>query len=151
LCCISTCSKKLSKELSGVLCGDPWCFFDVALDIARSTQQQQHHQALAWLAALLLRRAPATAAAVTEKLLPLPDVALEFAKQLVAAGLRITYAQLLDAANSMVAGVEVWVQAQQALSINTDIPAVAVAICCDDHVAWVSTSQTRLVPSWYKV
>uniref|UniRef100_A0A383VCX7 Uncharacterized protein n=1 Tax=Tetradesmus obliquus TaxID=3088 RepID=A0A383VCX7_TETOB len=30
----------------------------------------------------------------------------------------------------MLAGVEVWVQAQQQLGIRTDIPAVAVSICC---------------------
>jgi hypothetical protein len=41
---------------------------------------------------------------------------------------RVSYAQLLAAANSMVAGVEVWVQAQQQLGIQTDIPAAAVAI-----------------------
>jgi hypothetical protein len=102
---------------------------------------------------LLLRRAPATAAAVTVRLLSLPDVTLQFAEQLVAAGMRITYAQLLDAANSMVAGVEVWVQAQQALDINTDIPAVAVAICCGDRDAWVSSSQARhnMANLWFQV
>jgi hypothetical protein len=93
---------------------------------------------VAWLAVLLLRRAPATGAAVTKKLLSLPDAALKDAEQLVAAGMRITYAQLLDAANSMVAGVEVWVQAQQALGIKTDIPAVAVAICYGDRDMLVS-------------
>jgi hypothetical protein len=93
--------------------------------------------------AALLRTAPATAAAVTERLLSLPDVAMKFAKQLVAAGMRIKSAKLLAAANSMVAGVEVWVQAQQALGVNTDIPAVAVAICCGNTNAWVSSSQAR--------
>jgi hypothetical protein len=68
---------------------------------------------------------------------------MKFAKQLVAAGMRITLAQLLDAANSMVAGVEVWVRAQQALGITTDIPAPAVAICCGNNNAWVSSSQAR--------
>jgi O-succinylbenzoate synthase len=57
--------------------------------------------------------------------------------------MRITYAQLLDAANSMVAGMEVWVQAQQALAIETDIPAVAVGVCCGHHDVWVSSMQTR--------
>jgi hypothetical protein len=65
-------------------------------------------------------------------------VAKQFAEQLFAAGMRITYAQLLAAADSMVEGVEVWVQAQQALGIDTDIPAIAVAVCCGDPDAWVS-------------
>jgi hypothetical protein len=78
-----------------------------------------------------------------ERLLSLPDVTLQFAEQLVAAGMRITYAQLQDAANSMVAGVEVWVQAQQALGINSDISAVAVAICCGDGDILVSKLRTR--------
>jgi hypothetical protein len=46
---------------------------------------------------------------------------------------RISYAQLLDAVNSMVPGVEVWVQAQRELGIRTDIARAAVAICCSRH------------------
>uniref|UniRef100_A0A383VKT1 Uncharacterized protein n=1 Tax=Tetradesmus obliquus TaxID=3088 RepID=A0A383VKT1_TETOB len=49
---------------------------------------------------------------------------------MVAAGMRITYAQLLAAADRMVAGVEVWVKAQQQLGIKTDVPVAAVSICC---------------------
>jgi hypothetical protein len=98
---------------------------------------------VAWLAALLLRTVPANRAAVTDRLLSLSDVPLKCAEQLVAAGMRITYAQLLDAANSMVAGVEVWVQAQQALAVDTDIPAVAVGVCCVHRDVWVSGMQTR--------
>jgi hypothetical protein len=70
------------------------------------------------------------------QVLTLPAVPLIEAKQLVSAGLRLSYAQLLAAANNMVAGVEVWVQAQQQLGIQTDIPAAAVAICCGGD--WVS-------------
>jgi hypothetical protein len=51
------------------------------------------------------------------------------ATRLVAAGVRISYAQLLAAANSMVAGLEVWVHAQEQLGIQTDIPAAAEAVC----------------------
>jgi hypothetical protein len=36
--------------------------------------------------------------------------------------------------------VEVWVQAQQQLGIQTDIPAAAVAICCGSN--WVSSRDT---------
>jgi hypothetical protein len=138
LACLSTCNKTLSRHVTDLLCADSLGYLDSALDIARSTKQQQHQQALAWLAALLMRSAPATTAAVAERLLSLPNVALGFAEQLVAAGMRITYAQLLAAADSMVAGVEVWVQAQQALGIKTDIPAVAVAICDGDFDLVVS-------------
>jgi hypothetical protein len=53
----------------------------------------------------------------------------------VKAGVRITYAQLLAASRSMVAGVEVWVQAQQQLGVQTDIPEWAVAVCCVDVVS----------------
>jgi hypothetical protein len=71
-----------------------------------------------------------------EQLLAMPNVPLDVAKQLVSAGMRVSYAQLLAAAHSMVAGVEVWVQAQQQLGIQTDLPAAAVAICCGED--WVS-------------
>jgi hypothetical protein len=72
-----------------------------------SEQQQQHEQAVAWLAAVLLRKAPALAIDVSERLKHLPFVPLCTAEQLVAGGARITYAQLLAAAHSMAAGVEV--------------------------------------------
>jgi hypothetical protein len=89
----------------------------------------QHKRAVAWL----LRTAPAaavTASSVSEQLIHIPGVPKDWAELLVAAGVRFSYAQLLAAANSMVAGAEVWVQAQHELGITTDIPKVAVAICC---------------------
>jgi hypothetical protein len=89
---------------------------------------------------VLLCKAPDAAADVTDRLLNLPAVPLDMAKRLISAGLRITYVQLLAAANSMVAGVEVWVQAQQQLGVQTDIPAAAVAICCDGD--WVSGARS---------
>jgi hypothetical protein len=120
-----------------VLVRDSLGLLDIALDAGRQyEQEQQHKQAAAWLAALLLRRAPAFAVDVSERLLHLPSVLLATAEQLVAAGLRVTYAQLLAAAHGMVAGVEVWVQAQQRLDVHTDIPAVAVCMCCGEN--WVS-------------
>jgi hypothetical protein len=100
LACLSTCNKALSNDVTNVLCGDSTGYLDSSLETARSTEQQQHYQAVAWLASLLLRQAPATAADVTERLLILPDVDLECAAQLVAAGMRITFAQLLAVANS---------------------------------------------------
>jgi hypothetical protein len=79
----------------------------------------------------LLKVAPtaAKAAGVLESLVQLPSVPLGWAVDLVSAGVRISYAQLLDAVNSMVKGVEVWVQAQQQLGVGTDIPLAAVTIC----------------------
>jgi hypothetical protein len=50
--------------------------------------------------------------------------------------MRISYAQLLAAADSMVAGVEVWVQAQEELGIENAISAAAVKIC--HYNGWVS-------------
>jgi hypothetical protein len=86
---------------------------------------------------------------VLQRLVHIPHVPLQQAHQLVAAGVRISYAQLLAAASSMVAGVEVWVQAlellqrvefsilKKQLRILRDVPAEAVAICCGRNT-WVS-------------
>jgi hypothetical protein len=60
----------------------------------------------------------------------------------VAAGLCVSYTQLLAAANSMVAGVEVWVQAQQELCVRTDVPRAALHICCKNEVStWSDNRQ----------
>jgi hypothetical protein len=140
---LTTCSKALKKTVETVIVRDSLGLLDSALNTARQNEQkQQHKQAAAWLAAVLLRKAPALALDVSERLLHLPSVPLATAKQLVAAGVRITYAQLLAAAHGMVAGVEVWVQAQQRLDVHTDIPAVAVSICCGED--WVSHGCTYL-------
>jgi hypothetical protein len=85
----------------------------------------------------LLQQAPTKAPAIFPMLMNRPSVPLSHAKELVAAGMRVSYAQLLAAANSMVAGVEVWVQAQQEGQVESDIPEVAVKICCSKK-GWVS-------------
>jgi hypothetical protein len=77
---------------------------------------------------------------VLQRLVHLQHVPLQQAKQLVADGVRIPYAQLLAAAKSKVAGVEVWVQAQRQFAVTSDIPAAAVAICCGE--IWVSVHST---------
>jgi hypothetical protein len=59
---------------------------------------------------------------MSDQLIRLPMVNIGVAKQLVKAGVRVSYSQLLAAANSMVAGVEVWVQVQHRQGIHTDIP-----------------------------
>jgi hypothetical protein len=85
-----------------------------------------------------------TAADVLQQLLHLPNVPLQHARQLVEAGVRISYAQLLSAASDMVAAVEVWVQAQQDMGLSTDVPVAAVAVCCQH--SWVSLH--RAVCCW---
>jgi hypothetical protein len=87
--------------------------------------EEQHKQAVVWL----LLAAPAVAT-TADRLSHVLNMTTGWALQLVKAGVRITYAQLLAAARSMVAGVEVWVQAQQQLAVHTDIPDLAVAVCC---------------------
>jgi hypothetical protein len=77
----------------------------------------------------VVKAAPAAVAGASERLVGMPAVPLEMAQVLVAAGVRISYAQLIAAANSMVAGVEVWVQAQQQLGVDSDMPSVAKEIC----------------------
>jgi hypothetical protein len=115
------------------------------LEAARRRQYLgQHKQAAIWLVALLQQAGNFTAsAAAAEKLLSLSSVPPDWAVQMVAAGVRIKNTQLLAAANSMLAGVEVWVQAQQQLGVQTDVPAAAVAICCGDE--WVSGRSVLLL------
>jgi hypothetical protein len=138
---LATCSKALKTTIETVLVKDSLNLLDRAVDTTRQTEQQQKQEMVAWLATNLLRKAPALAVDVSERLIHLPSVLLATAKQLVKVGVRITCVQLLAAANSMVAGVEVWVQAQRELGIQTDIPALAVTICCDDD--WVSSGSTN--------
>jgi hypothetical protein len=126
---MSTGSKTLASKVTAVLHEESFGFLDMALETAGSTKQHKDHQALAWLAALVLRTQPDTAVKVAQRLLALPAVPLDCATRLVTAGMRVAYAQLLAAADSMIAGAEVWVQAQQDLGIQSDIPPAAVAIC----------------------
>jgi hypothetical protein len=97
--------------------------------VARTAYTLQVH-AVEWL----LRAAPVEAAseAAVECMLSMPAVPQQAAVQLVEAGMRVSYAQLLRAADRMVKGVEVWVLAQQQLGVQTDIPEDAVDICRGD-------------------
>jgi hypothetical protein len=70
------------------------------------------------------------AAGAADTLITIPRVPLQHAVKLVEAGMRVSYSQLLSAADSMVAGVEVWALAQQQLGIETDIPQIATDVCC---------------------
>jgi hypothetical protein len=139
---LATCSKASRKAIETFVVKYSLGSLDRALETARQSEQQQHKQAVAWLAAVLLRKAPALAVDVSKRLLHLPSVPLTTAEQLVAAGVRISYAQLLAAAHSMVKGVEVWVQAQQQLGVQSDIPMLAMAVSCG--YAWVSKGGTYL-------
>jgi hypothetical protein len=90
--------------------------------------KEQGRKAVVWMLQAALAVAAADSAA--QQLIDITYAPLEWVLQLTAAGVRITYTQLLAAAHSMVAGVEVWVQAQQQLEIETDTPAAAKQICC---------------------
>jgi hypothetical protein len=143
LACLALCSRSLKKACQAAVVREAPQLLDPITVAATHGQLREHHQqAAVWLAGLLQRTAEpttaTTAADVAEQLICLPSVDLSWAVQLVEAGVRISHSQLLHAASSMLAGVEVWVQAQQQLGVQTDILAVAVAICCDDE--WVSGS-----------
>jgi hypothetical protein len=121
--CLSICKRETVALTAGVI---------ETLATAKGKQQRQQLEAVVWL----LHEVPAAAtASLTDQLLRVRRVPLHSAKALVAAGVRVTYAhtQLLAAARSMVAGVEVWVQAQQQLRVTTDISRAAVEICCSVH------------------
>jgi hypothetical protein len=135
LACMAASSKGLVLNCQAAARSNAISLLEPILEIAGLGQWlEQHKQAAVWLVALLQQDGQplgaTAAAAVAQRLLSLPSVPLDWALQLVAAGVRISYAQLLAASNSMLAGVEVWVQAQQQLGVQTDVPAAAVAICC---------------------
>jgi hypothetical protein len=115
---------------------------DAAGGLQQATQQQ-HLQAVSWL----LQQTPASSKSAAglagilallpaEGLLRLPALPFSWARTLLEAGVRINFAQLVDAARSMVLGVEVWVQALDRMVIQTDIPAAAFEICCGGD--WMS-------------
>jgi hypothetical protein len=138
LACLAASSKCIKAAVEEAVVCDRRSLLTAALNTAWRTKfgrSALHLKAAAWLAALLLRQAPNIVEEVTGQVLMTPKVSLKWAQQLVSAGMRINYAQLLSAANSLVAGVEVWVRAQDSLHIQSDIPAAALAICCSRR--WV--------------
>jgi hypothetical protein len=111
----------------------------VELEQAAQAVCSQRLNAVAWL----LQTAPTetTSGAAVECVLSMPAVTQQAAVQLVKAGMRVSYAQLLSAADRMVEGVEVWVVAQQQLGVQMDIPEDAVDVCTGDSSMfkrWVS-------------
>jgi hypothetical protein len=119
----------------------PGCAYDTFTNleqVAKATYKQQVH-AVAWL----LCAAPVEAAldAAAECVLSMPAVPEQAAVQLVTAGMRVSFAQLLSAADRKVKGAEVLVLAQQQLGVHTDIPEDGVDICRGDlsvFKRWVS-------------
>jgi hypothetical protein len=140
LACLAASSSSLRDSSTSIIQTQPHNWIQLA---AQGAQLQ-------WV----LKAAPAAVAGAAERLVRMPAVPLDMAEVLVAAGLRISYAQLIAAANNMVAGVEVWVQAQQQLGVDSDIPSMANEICnpilYDVHVTrnWVSCKQALLLSSW---
>jgi hypothetical protein len=144
LACLAASNKHLQDTCVAAARADADSLLMNALDAANafkssekdtaSSQRlvQQQLQAVAWL----LRHSPTAAAGVAEHAVRIPALQLCWVKELAAAGVIVSHSQLLAAADSMVAGVEVWVQAQRQLGVQTDIAPWAVAICCGDP--WVS-------------
>jgi hypothetical protein len=118
LACLTASSSSLKEACSSIIQSQPHEWIQLAVNSAQGAQLQ-------WV----LKEAPAAAAGAAERLVRMPAVPLDMAELLVAAGVRVSYAQLIAAANSMVAGVEVWVHAQQRLGVDSEIPSVAKAIC----------------------
>jgi hypothetical protein len=143
LACLAASSSSLRDACNLIIRLKPQEWIQLAMKSAQGAQLQ-------WV----LKAAPAAVAGAAERLVRMPAVPLDMAEVLVAAGLRISYAQLIAAANNMVAGVEVWVQAQQQLGVDSDIPSMANEICnpilYDVHVTrnWVSCKQALLLSSW---
>jgi hypothetical protein len=138
LACLAMSSKTLQQASHSVIRMNAREWLQPATKSADAAQVQS-----------VLTAAPAAVEAGTEHLPCMPGVPLNIAKILVTAGLRISHAQLTAAANSMAAGVEVWVEAQQQLGVDSDIPSIAAAICCrrasDMVYSWVSCLQAPLV------
>lgn len=151
LACLAASSKGLQETCHAAVSCDCTSLLGPALEAARAGQLLNHTKdAAAWVVALLqgmgTSQAAEAAAAVSCQLTALPSVPLDWAVQLVAAGVRIHHTQLLAAASSMLAGVEVWVRAQQQLGVQTDIPAASTAGCCGDD--WVSHLCTTATSNW---
>lgn len=91
----------------------------------------------------LLQTVPAAmnAAGAANSILWCPSIPLQHALQWVNSGVRIHYAELLDAASCAVPGVQVWVKAQHQLGIHTDIPEAARAVCLGK--VWVRCSSSK--------
>jgi hypothetical protein len=149
LACLAATSKQLRTACTSIMQLDARRLLLGALDAAgaavgpaastgsapvASSAAYKSMQSVAWLLAAVTSLI--TAADVAERLVQTPSVSLACAVQLVAAGVRVSCKQLLAAANSTAPGVEVWVQAQEQLGVQTDIPAAAITICCGSN--WVS-------------
>jgi hypothetical protein len=141
LACLSASCRSLKAACLASCRRDAVTLLEPAFDplaTAHGVQQKQQLAAAVWL----LHAVPAAATvSVSNRLVYTPLLPLELAKQLVEAGVCVSYAQLLAAAHSMVAGVEVWVDAQQQLGVQSDIPETAVLVCCG--YCWVSCKQQR--------
>jgi hypothetical protein len=137
LACLAASSSGLKHCCCAAASTDAISLLQPAMEAVKAGQQlKKDEQAATWLVGLLHKQGTTTAAAtVAQQLTSLPSVPLDWAVQLIAAGVRLSYAQLLAASSSMLAGVEVWVQAQQQLDVQTDIPAALRAVCCGDE--WV--------------
>jgi hypothetical protein len=139
LACSAACSTELRDACRTNARLDAVCLLHKELETLLESASAHHtpHGTGLHAVSLLLKTlkhtdtpaAAIAAADAADTLVTIPRVPLQHALKLVEAGMRISYSQLLSAANSMVAGVEVWALAQQQLGIETDIPPVASNVC----------------------
>jgi hypothetical protein len=145
LACVAASSKQYKEASAATTAKDAAFFLKNALTAAGTAVDakdavspllQQHVQAAAWL--LRVDPSATTAATAAQLLLRIPDVPLPMAKQLVEAGVRMSFSQLIAAAEKMVPGVDVWVLAQRQQGAPTDIPGLAVALLRPSPSRYVS-------------
>jgi hypothetical protein len=150
---LAASSKCLRKASLAATCRDaPLLLLDTAKaaakfnkfrDPATQLASQQNMEAVAWL--LPFVPAAATSATTAAQMLSVPNVPLQLAEQLVAAGMRLSFPQITAAARRMIAGVEVWMQAQLDDCRLTDIPRAAIELCASP--LWVSCQMLRWMMS----
>jgi hypothetical protein len=126
---LAMCNKQLQTWCQGVVHS---CAKDLLLHTLANAQQVRNMNKLQHGVAWVVHLAPGvtTAAGVAEAVVQIPMLPRPIAVQLVEAGVRVSFVKLLDAAQSMVAGVEVWVQVQWERGVSgRDIPEAAASIC----------------------
>jgi hypothetical protein len=148
LACLAASSKQLRKASLAAVHSDTALLLVDTVKVAATTaalveskskrwDTYQQKKAVAWL-----QQAEPTAiktaatAQLQQQLLRVPGVPLWMAEQLVAAGFHVSFQQLTAAASSMVAGVEVWMQAHVHQGVKADFPIEAIMAIATDWVSW---------------
>jgi hypothetical protein len=154
LATLSCCSQTLNTAVRNSVLGsaaNATRLLSSTLDaILKGSDVHREMSAAEWLLAAAPQPAAAAAAvAAQDRLASIPSVPLEWASKLIAAGARVSRQQLVAAARSRVAGVEVWVQAlrehvpQQQL--EQELTRRTISICIGGQL--VSTTAARYCSS----